>query len=459
MRRLTAAVLVLASLLVGAPAAQAAEPPPSVVLVLTDDQQADTLEEMPSVHRELVAHGVTFEHGLIGNSVCCPSRATFLTGLTSGHNGTWSNKGDYGGFGSFVDTNTVATQLQSFGYLTALFGKYLNGYQRANTYVPPGWSKWWAYQQCSPDSKVGYLDPCVFDGSTLEQKTGYGTDLMADEAVQMVEQADPETPLFMYVAPTVPHKPAIPAERHEGMYEGIAPHRPPSYNERRVGDKPAWVGRNPLLTAEDSAVLDQFRIDQLESIQAADDLVADLIAALESTDRMENTFFVFASDNGYLWGEHRLYGKNMPYDESLHVPFVVRYDPLTTGTTETRMVSNLDFTPTAVGLAGGDPTVGYDGLNLVKLLDGSAPGWRTDVLLEHLRPGSLKEAPSFCGVRTARRKFVHYETGEEEFYTLASDPYEMVNKAARPRWETAVAQLRDRARVLCQPLPPGMAAF
>jgi len=425
--------------------------PPDIVLIITDDQRADTLAEMPTVQRELVAHGVLFENGVMGNPTCCPSRATYLTGLTSGHNGVWTNTGEYGGFAHFMDTNTVATQLQSRGYETAFFGKYLNGYQDVEGYVPPAWNRWWAFKYCGSFG-TGYVDPCIFDGTTTDVVPGYGTDLMAEEATRTIRDTPTGTPLFMHVAPTVPHSPAIPAERHEGLYQGLDPHRPPSHNEDRIGDKPLWVQKHDQLDTVETAALDQFRIDQYESIQAADDLVGNLVSVLTETGRMQDTFLLFTSDNGFLWGEHRLTGKSRPYEEAIHVPFVVRYDPLTTGTVESRLVSNLDFTPTAVDLAGGDPT-GYDGLSLVPLLGGSAPTWRGEVLLEHLGPYA---APSYCGVRTPQRKFVHYETGEEELYTLGSDPYELVNKIGKPKWQETIASLREKTRQLCDPLPPGM---
>src|SRR6185295_15091672 len=114
--------------------ASAVEPPPNIVMILTDDQRADTLGYMPIVRQTLAKHGVTFTNAYVSNPVCCPSRATILTGLYSHSTGVYTNDLD-GGFAKFDDSSTIATWLQAAGYHTGLFGKYLNGYE--SEYTPP----------------------------------------------------------------------------------------------------------------------------------------------------------------------------------------------------------------------------------------------------------------------------------------------------------------------------------
>ena len=128
------------------PPADRAEPtgPPNIVLILTDDQRWDTLWAMPTVTSELADRGITFVNGYVSNPLCCPSRASILTGQYSHSNGVYTNHGQepLGGFRAFDDGSTVATWLDDAGYRTAMLGKYLNGY--AGSYVPPGWDRWFA---------------------------------------------------------------------------------------------------------------------------------------------------------------------------------------------------------------------------------------------------------------------------------------------------------------------------
>ena len=148
--------LLLASAVVGAMVqfspgpASAIEPPPNIVMILTDDQRVDTLGYMPIVQKTLGKHGVTFTNAYVSNPVCCPSRATILTGLYSHSTGVYTNDLD-GGFAKFDDSSTIATWLQDAGYHTGLFGKYLNGYE--SEYTPPGWDRWFATHESGDSAR------------------------------------------------------------------------------------------------------------------------------------------------------------------------------------------------------------------------------------------------------------------------------------------------------------------
>src|ERR687888_401742 len=142
------AALPVAALAVGSPVltsqARAAWSRPNIVLTLTDDQPWNSLWAMPAVERRLMAHGVTFKRAFVVNALCCPSRASILTGQYSHSTGVYGNTGPYGGFRSFHgDGSTIATWLNDAGYRTALVGKYLNEYR--GPYIPPGWDHWFAF--------------------------------------------------------------------------------------------------------------------------------------------------------------------------------------------------------------------------------------------------------------------------------------------------------------------------
>ena len=472
MRRVLLACALLASMLVRAAASArpvSADPTrPNIVIILTDDQHFDTMWAMPHTEKVLGDHGVTFDDAFLSNPLCAPSRSSLLTGKTSGHNGMWGNCCTHGGFHVFDDSDTIATRLQDSGYRTAMIGKYLNGYNLIHrSYVPPGWSHWWALWGQPPCGIYG--NPCINDDGAAVTEHGYLHSLMAHEAADTIASTPSDTPLFLYMAPFGPHEPAAPAPVDRGKFKHIDPYRPPNYNEADVSDKPDFIQRRPQYTPDEQTAIDKFRIDQLETQQSEDRMVASVVNSLKTAGRLNNTFILFMTDNGILWGEHRWDAKEVPYDEAIRTPFIVRYDPLTAGalagTHDEHMVENLDFAPTAADL-GGVQNSDMDGSSLLPLLEGNDSGWRTDVLIEHLtgyadsvETESDGYTPSFCGVRTQTEMFARYKTGEEEYYRLDLDPYELNNKAHSPKYRDRVTELRDRTRELCRPRPPDMGPF
>jgi arylsulfatase A-like enzyme len=206
-----------------------------------------------------------------------------------------------------------------------------------------------------------------------------------------------------------------------------------------------------LWTRHEQKAADAFRIAQLESLLAVDDAVGTILDALTETGRMANTLVVFASDNGYLWGEHRLDEKNIPYEESIRIPMVVRYDAVedSPGAIDARFVLNADLAPTFAEAADiAAPAV--EGTSFLPLLS-SDVGWRRDFLVEH----SGATAPPFCQIRSTNATYVLYATGEEELYDLVKDPYQLENRSTDPDYASVLAELRARQRRLCVPTPPG----
>jgi arylsulfatase A-like enzyme len=422
---------------------------PNIVLILTDDQRWDTLWAMPTVKSQLVAKGTKFTKAFVVNPLCCPSRATILTGQYSHTHGVYTNSSPDGGFQRFDDDSTVATWLQAGGYRTALIGKYMNEYfPEEAAYVPPGWSHWFAgFDNGGTDYGFSVSDDGVLANY---DSSHYLTDVLAAEAVEFIGSTPPEQPLFLYFSPKAPHDPAVPAIRHQSLYSNLAPWRPPSFNEEDVSDKPAAVRLKPKLTAGEIALLDELRLNELRSLRAVDEAVAAIIGALSTNGRLGTTLIVFASDNGYLLGEHRTIGKVNAYEESIRVPMVVRYDALATAPrTSSKIVANVDLAPTfaaAAGLA----APGAEGRNLLPLLTGNPP-WRDALLIEH-GPGL-----TYCAVRTSAWRYVQYRNGAEELYSLAADRYELQNLVSNPSYAAKLAEMRSRVHQLCTPVPPTFA--
>jgi N-acetylglucosamine-6-sulfatase len=439
---------------------------PNIVLILTDDQRWDTLKDkyMPTVKSQLMAKGATFENAFVVNSLCCPSRVTILTGTYSHTNGVWTNISPYGGFPGFKhDGSTVATWLNREGYETSLIGKYLNRYeasQKDGSYIPPGWDNWVVFTTETGDAD--YYDYKLTVNGTIERHPGfaaadYSTDVLAQHADDFIRATPSDRPVFLYFAPSAPHEPATPAPRHQQLYKGIRPWRPASYNERSIGDKPKYLQSIHRFSQSRRNGIDHTRRRQLASLRGVDDAVGQILTALSDTGRLSNTLVIFASDNGYSWGEHRWVGKLVPYEESIRIPLVMRWDAeIDAGVTDARMALNLDLARTIANAAGVDAP-GAEGRNLISMLgDRSAPG-RERFLIEHLR--SKAPPPSYCAVRTERYTYVQYAGGERELYNLRSDPHQLVNVVGKPVNHETVVALKRAARNLCKPRPPGMARF
>lgn len=456
--RLGGAVVVMTSIVLGGLAAPvthidaasaAPDERPNVVLIVTDDQRWDTLWAMPNVRSLLGDAGVTFTNAFVSNPACCPSRASILTGTYSHTNGVWTNQSWYGGFTAFDESSTLATWLQAAGYRTSLIGKYLNGYHGPGSdgYVPVGWDRWWSF--------VGgrYFGYSVNDdGQTRTygwSEQDYVMDAMTDEAEAFI--AGSEQPFFLYLTPKAPHMPATPAPRHADAFSDLAPWRPASWNEANVRDKPGWVRKLPAIDDARAEILDRKRLDMLRSLLALDEGIGRLVGTLEQQGELDRTLFIFTSDNGYAWGEHRWDRKAAPYEEIIRVPLVIRYDPLTSGTNDARFAVNVDIAPTIAEITGIDAPA-MEGMSLVPLLRGERPGWRRDFLLEHLG----KKIPGYCGVRSKRYTYVYHATGEQELYDLVNDPSQLTNLAGDAGYAKLVARRLARLRELCTIPPPGL---
>jgi arylsulfatase A-like enzyme len=421
---------------------------PNIVLILTDDQRWDTLKVMPQVRERLVEKGMRLRKAIISNPLCCPSRASILTGRYSHTTGVYTNSAPFGGWSAFrpSESNTIATALHGAGYRTGLIGKYLNGFQGPDIGVPPGWDRFFSF--------IGggnYYDYRVLDETDGEVAFGsspddYSTDVFRRRAVSFIRTTPSSQPLFLFVAPFAPHGPSTPAPRFEGDLAGSPVVFNPAFNED-VADKPAYLaGRRPL----DARAMRERVRRQWESLLAVDRLVEHVITTLAETGRAGNTLVIFMSDNGFANGEHRWRAKQVPYEASIKVPIVVRLPGrIPAGTVSDALVSNVDVAPTIADFAA--VPFEADGVSMRQLLTDDSSVVRSSVVLEHVESDTV--APTYCGVRTSGFTFVRYATGEEELYDLTQDPWQLQNVAATRPHKTA--ELRTITQTLCDPVPPG----
>ena len=424
---------------------------PSIVLFLTDDQRWDTLWAMPHVRHLLMRHGVSFKNAFVVDPLCCPSRASTLTGNYAHTTGVYTNNG----FARFDDQYTIATALHGAGYETGLFGKYLNGYDNT-TYVPPGWSRWFAFEGHAESVGNYYNYAVVDDGRERpygDAPSDYSTSVITRKAVNFVRSSS--GPLLVYWAPSAPHRPAVPAPQDVDAFRGLEPIRPPNYNEANVADKPQWVRDLPPLTRWRAGQIDKLEKHQYQALLGIDRGVRDIVDALRDTGRLHHTVFVFTSDNGLAWGEHRWDNKLDAYEESIRVPLLIRYDPLTSRSrVDTHLALNIDLAPTLAQLAG-VALPSTDGASLVPVLRRNQRGWRTNFLIEDGAAEPHHFVPKYCAVRSYGYLYVGYENGEEELYALRRDPYELTNRVRSNGLRDVRSHFRERLRILCDPPPPG----
>ncbi len=411
----------------------------NVVLYMTDDQRWDALGGMPTVQERLVAPGVVFERAYVDTPLCCPARASFLSGgFLAQHSGVIGNDAPDGGATRFEDENSLPARLLGAGYRTGMVGKYLNDYGAMVPEVPRGWSH---FDSVMPDEDWTTYTTIVGSSTADERGVGerhavdeYLTDYITDQSVAFLEEED-EHPFFLWVTQYAPHFPAVVAPEDVGTYAG-ATWRGGAFNEADVSDKPAWVRALPLADAETIAAHDEVYERSLESLLAADRGLARVLDAVEAAGLTDRTVILFASDNGFLFGEHRLFSKGVPYEESVRVPLVV-YNPALTPGTRTELVSvTTDVAATIAEIAGLTPLT--DGVSLTPLLTGETLPWRSDLLLEGYHVG---DSPDYSGFVTDTRKYVEYVDGDSELYDLAADPTEGENVVHDPRFAAEVTEL------------------
>ncbi|MEW5988951.1 MAG: sulfatase-like hydrolase/transferase [Chloroflexota bacterium] len=460
-----------------APAATLGQPY-NIVLVYTDDQRWDTLcseaagladicdlpaEERPlSYLEEYLDSSVLFTNAFVTNPTCCPSRSGFLSGgFFSHHTNVLTNDWPNGGARRFSDVVTLATWLQQYGYKTALVGKYLNGYQELfghdplEAYVPPGWSTFaasYTLEDWNNDfnfvlGSSTYKQPGT--GEVLRIDTGiYLTDYMKSKALRFIDETCPaetcQAPFFLFLSTNAPHEPATPAPRHEGLYSDFV------FGDRGwaegpdgdTSDKPLYVQNQTAVW--NPAANEELHRNQLRSLRAIDEALQEIVDKLGQKGLLSNTVIIFASDNGHLWGEHKLEGKFLPYEESIRVPLVISVPGVLPRTEERMVAIDLDLAPTILELAG-VPPLGSEGESLMPLLYEQDVVWRTDLLIE----GFAGHLPAWHGVRTADGwKYVEYATGETELYDLLNDPYELTSRHADPEYTEMFTHLAARLQLL-----------
>jgi arylsulfatase A-like enzyme len=383
---------------------------PNVLIVVTDDQRGG-MWVMPQTRRWFEDGGRRYANAFATTPLCCPSRASIMTGLYAHNHGVVKNEN--GAWKEMDPELTIQAQLQKTGYRTALFGKYLNRFPVTDD---PPWFDEWALRET--DQRTSYYDGRWNVNGTVETVSEYSTSFVERLAVDFIRSS--ERPWLMYVSVSAPHFPMTTEPSYANARVRPWP-TTPAMRERDRTDKPAYVRRARASVSRN----DRLRRRHLRTLMSVDDLVGQVRNALEETGQAEETLVFFLSDNALVWGDHGLEAKTVPYMPAVKVPFLARWPGHIDEGTDDSLVATVDVAPTVLEAAGIEPSAPMDGRSLLT-------GFRRDRLLtENLDP--FKGVPEWGAlVLDDGRHYIEYydtsgETTFHELYRLDTDPWELEN--------------------------------
>ncbi|KAI1271292.1 arylsulfatase [Xylaria sp. FL0933] len=460
---------------------------PNIVFIMTDDQDLHlgSLNYMPVVKKEIAEKGTTFSRHYVTVAKCCPSRASLLRGQ-AGHNTNITEVSAPGGnFDKFLQSgqnnDNLPHWLTAAGYNAEYIGKIMNGYNTANYAQAPGG---WTNIQTAVDDYTYEYNNAVFslNGQTPISYPGYHqSDIISAMAVDRIEKlAAQGKPFFLGIAPTTPHvelgggKWPVPPVRYKNKFPDLKAPRTNNWNpdDSYTQQKASWMKGLPLMNASTITQLDGLYRARTQALLGVDDIVEDVIAKLEATGLLDNTYVVFTSDNGWHIGQHRVSaGKSLQFKESSNVPFIVRGPGVPANKTSLLPGAHLDLAPTFLDIAGLDPSdASYppflDGRSLLSNWKNPADeptqcpaegGGHEVINVEYWGRGE-EETPwgviphannSYKTLRIVRPDggtylYSKWCTGEAELYETASDPGELTNLALNVAANSSTSRLISR---------------
>ena len=442
--------------------------PPNFLFVLVDDQPFDAVGfsgrypflKTPNIDR-LKNEGAHVENFFVTQSICSPSRASFLTGTYPHIHGVNQNN-------RHVDPKwdefaPYSSHLQASGYQTAHVGKIHMAHLKGKAHVRPGFDYWFSFI-----GQGEYFDPKVNENGNEYQETGYMTDILTDKAVSWLkEKRDPNKPFSLNLWHKAVHQPHTPAARHTNLYENEDLPTPPydTHKETFKG-KPKWQRKKtfgfdwkknlpiPLELPEMEWPINYDRsMDLLRCLAAIDESLGTVLATLEELGELDNTVVIYSSDNGYFMGEHTFLDKRLAYENSMRVPMLIRYPKLIKKNSKVKeQCLNIDLAPTILSLAGITVPNYMQGESMVNLLNGKKDkDWRKAILFEYYLDTYWPYAgPTQIAVRTDRYKLVDsfLDNDIDELYDLKKDPGEMENLINTAKYDAIEVNLRNQASLL-----------
>jgi N-acetylglucosamine-6-sulfatase len=430
---------------------------PNIIFILIDDLRWDGLSatghpyaKTPNIDR--IAHeGAVFRNAFVTTPLCSPSRATFLTGQYVHKHQIVGNEKPQVFNPLSHQLKTWPQQLQKVGYETAYIGKLHMG----NDDTPrAGYDHWVSFK-----GQGRYDNPQFNVNGERIDRQGYMTDLLNEYALEYLKKKH-DKPFALIFAHKAVHGPFVSAERHTDLYKDAALPDVPNKQDDHSG-KPMLklpepprpnANQNANRSATNNTPARPTHLAQMQQLAAVDEGIGQLLKALADSKQLDNTLIIFTSDNGYFWGEHRLGDKRAAYEESIRIPFLVRYPKLIkAGTKFEQTILNADLAPTLIELANAPKLETMHGQSFLPLLKGKAKDWRETVLLEYFHETNFPRIRGWQAVRTPRWKFIHYTEleGMDELYDLQADRYEMKNLIGETRHAAKLQELKkELARLL-----------
>lgn len=433
----------------------------NVVLFVTDDQTLDELAVMPRTRRLIGEAGTTFRQAIAQYPLCCPSRATLLTGQLAHNHGVLGNEEPWGGYGHFDESETLPMWLQDAGYRTAMVGKYLNGYPDpadpdGATHVPEGWTDW----HVPVVGPYQYRSFTVNENGTLVPRKQYQSAWTAETVSSLVRRyAEGDPPFFVWAGFLAPHvggprepddpagegrvgTPAVEDRYRDTVTGGLS--SKPSRRETDLRDKPSWLDERSVL---DPAAMDELFRQRRESLKSVDDAIARVVETLDATGELEDTVLVFTSDNGTMLGEHGFNQKIYGYEESIRVPLLMAGPGVARGAVRDQLVSLTDLPATILDLARAKPGLPQDGVSLVDASNDPGHLAERHLLLEAGGWPNEDQERLYTGIRTSDgRVLLRYFDGWIETYDLVDDPFQLdgTTSAAEREWRKELLAELDR---------------
>jgi N-acetylglucosamine-6-sulfatase len=473
----------------------------NVIFILTDDQASNELAFMPNVANLIGGQGASFARAYAPYPLCCPSRASLLSGQHMHNHGVRGNIAPAGGWEAFrpKEASVLPVWTQAAGYYNLHIGKYVNGYAAASPApfpVPPGWDEWYGKVSEAPLYYNYQLIEKTGPGDTPEigfygdQTAEYQTDVLRDKAIDFVDGLGAgETPFMMNLWFNAPHGPYDPAARHQGALATSPLPKVQAYDEKDMSDKPKWLRKQSRkrLPKGLKKTINVERRRRLEMLLSVDEAVGALVTKLSTEGILDDTYIVFASDNGFFRGEHRIAGgKFLPHEPSARIPLMIRGPGIPPGGISQELVSTLDITQTVLEIATGSTNAGLDGRSLLPYAQNPALRTTRPILLEadtgggqgspgfdpqaasasdaklakakllgrkgvkdlDQEPMATKSAangnfaPAYKAIRTERYLFVLYANKQTELYDMYRDPAQLRNKTGDPRYRRVRKFLR-----------------
>lgn len=455
---------------------------PNILFIFTDDHALNALSAYggplaklaPTPHLDRIAkEGMLFRHCLVSNSICAPSRAVILTGKHSHLNGQRTNKDTFDG-----SQQTVSKLLQRAGYQTAIVGKW----HLKST--PTGFHHFEVLK-----GQGQYYNPLLFTNGEMVKHTGYTTDIITDQALKWIDQRDQNKPFFLMAQHKAPHGRWEPALRHLKTFEDIQIPEPPTlfddYSGRseapanhkmgiaeHIGPSRLMLRYSSKFTPEQYKIFDghfrplneamqkldlkgkeltrwnyqRYIKNYLRCVKAVDENIGRMMDYLDENGLSKNTVVIYSSDQGFWLGEHGWFDKRWMYEESLHTPLLVRWTGRTKpGSTNTDLVSNLDFAQTFLDIAGAPQPKDMQGRSLLPILHGKTPeDWRKTHYYHYYEAGG-HGVPIHFGVTDGRYKLIRFpdeKLNTWEFFDLKVDPQEMKSRLNAPKYSRIIAGLK-----------------